>query len=122
MALCVSPPPHGFSQARCSSKMATLCPARASCSPHIALEGPPPTIAISAMVKVSPRAWNSAPCRGIPASGPLAGGKDHQTKTSLKYSTEKCCCPRRSASFLHDMHRASLYQIEQRHVHGQQAH
>src|SRR5580692_6213819 len=49
-ALWVKPPPQGFSQARCSSKIWTLCPARASCSPHIAPEGPPPTIAISAMV------------------------------------------------------------------------
>src|SRR6266446_2102207 len=39
MALCVRPPPQGFSQARCSSKRLTWWPARASCSPHIAPDG-----------------------------------------------------------------------------------
>src|SRR5437588_11987246 len=49
MALCVNPPPQGFSQARCSSNSLTLCPVRTSCSPHMAPEGPPPMIAISTM-------------------------------------------------------------------------
>src|SRR3979411_2566563 len=95
-ALCVSPPPQGFSHARCSSKILTLCPARASCSPHIAPDGPPPTIAISAMV-VS-RCEPGIPFRaGEPRPvGPLRDGEDHQAKTSLDYSTEYGRCRRRT--------------------------
>src|SRR4029077_1295501 len=127
MALCVSPPPHGFSQARCSSKILTLCPARASCSPHIAPEGPPPTIAISAMLvsRCEPRIpFPVAEPRPKGPSGdrPLGDGENHQAKTSLNYSTEQRRRRRRSGFITHYVHGAPLYHIEQCHVHREQAH
>src|ERR1700686_1595289 len=85
MALCVSPPPQGFSQARCSSKMWTVLPARASCSPHIEPDGPPPTITISAMSFLSLCCETESP--GVSPSG---DGENRLGKTSEKYSTEDC--------------------------------
>src|SRR5262245_41740014 len=82
MALWVSPPPQGFSQARCSSKIFTECPARASCSPHIDPDGPPPTIAISAM-----RSTRFLPDPS-PSSKPLCDGEDRQGEGREEYSTE----------------------------------
>src|ERR1700739_513441 len=70
-ALCVSPPPHGFSQARCSSKILTLWPARANCSPHIAPDGPPPTIAISVIFGSSLRAPHSLHAREFAGERPF---------------------------------------------------
>src|SRR5258708_39012024 len=69
-ALWVSPPPQGFSQARCSSKIVTVWPARANCSPHIAPDGPPPTIAISVMLLVT-RGPASLPAREFAGERPF---------------------------------------------------
>src|SRR5215467_3354710 len=102
MALCVSPPPQGFSQARCSSKILTEWPVRASSAPHMEPDGPPPTIAISAMCFLADlrRRSHTARCRcsGRDAfSGAelrvvvtLSDGKNHQGESSEEYSTEDC--------------------------------
>src|ERR1700730_1942117 len=108
MALCVKPPPQGFSQARCSSKILTLWPARASCSPHIAPDGPPPTIAISAMVVSRCEPGIPFPDVEPRPVGPLGDGEDHQAKTSLEYSTEQCRCRRRTGFFANNVHTAPL--------------
>src|SRR5579859_5453714 len=102
MALCVSPPPQGFSHARCSSKMLTSCPAAANCSPHIAPEGPPPTIAISDMVM-------TRFCEGL-FSG---DGEDHQAKSSEKYSTEDRRRQCRPCFLAHNVHPHPLKHAEQ---------
>src|SRR5215472_3305849 len=137
MALCVSPPPHGFSQARCSSNTFTLCPARASCSPHIEPEGPPPMIAISAITIFSLRSANSSfeaklaarksfahrtqmpGCSGYTSSG---DGEDHQTKTSQEYSTEYR--GRRSGAGLlsHNVHPPALERVNQSKIRAEQHH
>src|SRR2546423_8114939 len=94
MALWVSPPPQGFSQARCSSKISTWWPARASCSPHIAPEGPPPMIAILDMVSRGQLRISLAG-NEISRESPhrpadyLGDGEDHQAKTREQYSTEE---------------------------------
>src|SRR5215831_13183533 len=101
MALCVSPPPQGFSQARCSSNILTAWPARASSAPHMEPDGPPPTIAISAMsfsLHLRRRA-RTARCRwaaAMPSSKQHALGaeaydlgdrENHQGESSEEYST-----------------------------------
>src|ERR1700675_3176637 len=90
MALWVRPPPQGFSQAKCSSKMVTLLPARASCSPHMAPEGPPPTIAISAIATSSWHAANPSGCETRHSVGlvSLSNMDNQQAETLEKYSTE----------------------------------
>src|SRR5271156_456789 len=99
IALWVSPPPQGFSHARCSSKILTVCPARASCSPHIAPDGPPPTIAISAISHLarsrdirSGRGTQFAMAQGDGAKqvkSALKQREDHQKESGQKYSTEE---------------------------------
>src|SRR5437773_9402499 len=98
MALCVSPPPQGFSHARCSSKRFTLCPARASCSPHIAPEGPPPMIAISAMIVSDrvPRFFLPTRKRTLTncyddGQLPLGDGENHQPKTGKGIAPDYRC-------------------------------
>src|ERR1700680_720763 len=90
MALWVRPPPQGFSQAKCSSNMVTLLPARASCSPHMAPEGPPPTIAISAIVTSSWHAANPSGCETRHSVGLVSPSNmdNQQAETFEKYSTE----------------------------------
>src|SRR5262249_38012470 len=93
MALWVKPPPHGFSHAKCSSKILTLCPARASCSPHIAPEGPPPIIATSVifsnlLAKLVFQACKFQAAGSFPPKNLLGDGENHQAKSSQKYSTE----------------------------------
>src|SRR5262245_14813011 len=81
MALWVRPPPQGFSHARCSSKIFTECPARASCSPHIDPDGPPPTIAISDIKSTRLVGFRLR-------AKPLRDGEDRQGKGREEYSTE----------------------------------
>src|SRR5580700_3133517 len=130
MALFVSPPPQGFSHARCSSKMLTECPARASCSPHIAPEGPPPTIAISAIIALanerdfrSGANLRAGPEDGAsPANSPSKKREYHQEKSRQKYSTEerrRC----RSSSYRPDnIHPAPLHRRKHRKIQRQQHH
>src|SRR5216684_6728235 len=109
MALCVSPPPQGFSHARCSSKILTSCPASANCSPHIAPEGPPPMIAISDTL-IARREGQAF----------LGDGEDHQAKSSQKYSTEDRCRQRRTGFPPHQVHPHPLEHKEQRQEHREQ--
>src|SRR6267154_5835329 len=127
-ALCVSPPPQGFSQARCSSKMLTLCPARANCSPHIAPEGPPPTIAISVMFGSSLRSRTRSLRANLQAKRPFrpksrSGDREnHQAETSQKCSTEDRRRNCRSRLLSHNVHPQPLKQEEERKVQRQQDH
>src|SRR5271163_4357961 len=99
IALWVNPPPQGFSHARCSSRIFTVCPARANCSPHIAPDGPPPTIAISAISGLansrdirSGRGTHFAMARGTrpkQVKSPSKQREDHQEESGQKYSTEE---------------------------------
>src|SRR5437762_13819056 len=129
MALCVSPPPQGFSHARCSSKRFTLCPARASCSPHIAPEGPPPMIAISAMIVSDrvPRFFLPTRKRTLKncyddGQLPLGDGENHQAKTSQEYSTEYRCCRSRTCFLSHKIHPPPLQQVQQHEIGEEQDH
>src|SRR5215469_1599664 len=93
MALCVRPPPQGFSHAKCSSKIFTEWPARASCSPHMEPEGPPPTIAIIAMKRSHRRSTPEAIRSYIGVAlgrRSLSDGEDRQGESSQEYSTEDC--------------------------------
>src|ERR1700693_4182525 len=92
MGLCVSPPPHGFSHARCSSNMLTSCPASANCSPHIAPEGPPPIIAISDMLitrferaffQVTGKITRQKPARSIAPKTAAASTEPVSCRTSV---------------------------------------
>src|SRR5256885_13887266 len=115
MALCVSPPPHGFSHARCSSKMATSCPARASCSPHMAPEGPPPTIATFDMGRplavLKKREFRRES---------LCEREDRQGKTGAQYSTEDRCCRGTLCLTPHYVHRQPLQHRNNHKVQRQQ--
>src|SRR4029077_1881631 len=121
-SLCVSPPPQGFSQARCSSKMLTLCPARANCSPHIAPEGPPPTIAISVMFGSSLRPRIRSLRANLREIGSFrqksrsGDGENHQAETSQKYSTEERRGNCRSGLLSHNVHPQPLKQKKEREV------
>src|SRR5438270_3289975 len=137
MALCVNPPPQGFSQARCSSNSLTLCPVRASCSPHMAPEGPPPMIAISTMnflglpLEPSVRCANAArdpllrkdkrQKRSCGAT-PSGDGEDHQAKTSQEYSTECGGCRNRTGFLSHHIHPPPLQDMQEHEVGREQHH
>src|SRR5580704_14854091 len=127
MALCVKPPPHGFSQASRSSKISTEWPARASCSPHIAPEGPPPTIAMSVIWVFFLTASDSVagPLNNIaePAErlGPvlqaiLCDREDNHRKSSEEYSTEESRRQRRSGTLSDNIHTCTLEQAEHRQI------
>src|SRR5256885_6308766 len=119
MALWVRPPPQGFPHARRSSKMSTEWPARASCSPHMAPEGPPPTIAISAIFLFSRVLAGNAcfagrgTCRVRMLLADRSGdGENHQTKACEEYSTEKGGGCRGAAAGANNVHTAPLQQGE----------
>src|SRR6266849_145497 len=89
MALCVRPPPQGFSQARCSSKSVTSNPSRASRSPQMDPEGPPPTIATSRMrVPWSPIGF-PAIAQTLGHESRLRQRKNGRKKPGSQYSTEQ---------------------------------
>src|SRR5262249_51292267 len=72
-------------QARCSSKSFTEWPARASCSPHMEPDGPPPTIAISAIGFLAD--LSRFP---FPSAKALGDRENRQGESSEEYSTEDC--------------------------------
>src|SRR5712692_8492720 len=116
MALCVSPPPHGFSQARCSSNSVTLKPAPASRSAQIEPEGPPPTMAISRMRTSHPvaglspawmRPWDS-------------GQREHsRQKPSGQYSTKDRGCRRGTGAPADGIHPEPLKNRNERQEDGE---
>src|SRR6185437_12006378 len=98
-----------------------------SCSPHIAPEGPPPTIAISAMILS--RCWYRTPSLNAERTGggrvwqynfsrrsPSSGGKNHQAKPDEKYSTEKGRRRRRGGYFPDNFHAPNLERTKERKV------
>src|SRR4030095_7956616 len=64
--------------------MCTELPARASCSPHIEPDGPPPTITIAAI-----RFLSGSSGMRLRAARPSGDGENRQRKSSEEYSTEK---------------------------------
>src|SRR6266481_2358451 len=108
--------------------MWTLCPARANCSPHIAPDGPPPTIAISVMFGSSPRPA-FAPCARICRIKALSvqracsgDGENHQAESSKKYSTEDRCGNCRSGLPVHEVHAEPLEDEKEREVYRKEDH
>src|SRR5271163_4110287 len=130
IALWVNPPPQGFSHARCSSKIFTVCPARASCSPHIAPDGPPPTIAISAISRLAnfrevrfraryPLAM-ALRGRGQTVKSPSKQRENHQAKSCQEYSTEDRRRCRRPSNFPDNIHAPPLRNADGRKIRRQQ--
>src|SRR5271170_5066086 len=102
MALWVSPPPQGFSQARCSSKSVTSYPAEARRSPQIAPAGPPPTMAILRM-----------PCTS-------SDRKNRCKEPSREYSTEEGGGRRRAGVSVHGITTQTLKEGEDREISDQE--
>ena len=67
-ALCVSPPPQGFSQASFSSKRRTSRPPAASIAPAKAPAGPPPTMAMGCCVGICWPTYSVSKKRNSPAA------------------------------------------------------
>src|SRR4029077_16011089 len=103
----------GFSHARCSSKIRTLCPDRASCSPHIAPEGPPPTIAISDMFVSRWQLRSPQSCANSSGKSLSCDGEDRQAKTAHEYSTEDRCRRGRSCFSPCHIHAQTLQHAEE---------
>src|SRR5215470_14131380 len=108
--------------------MFTVCPARASSAPHIAPEGPPPTIAMSAIllfsdcvevrrrVEVLPRVTSRLrcpftcwPCQ----NGRSTDREDNHAKTSEEYSTEDSCRQCGPGAASDNIHTCTLEQAEE---------
>src|SRR5712692_3320833 len=116
MALCVSPPPHGFSQARCSSNSVTLKPAPASRSAQIEPEGPPPTMAISRMRTYHPVA---DPLSRMDARLASSQREHSRQKPGGQYSTKDGGCRRGAGAPADGIHPEPLKNRNERQEDGE---
>src|ERR1700722_941883 len=111
--------------------MFTVCPARASSAPHIAPEGPPPTIAMSAILlfsdrvevrrrggpaRVTPRLLARLPVGHRPKNGQSTDREDNHAKTSEEYSTEDSRRQCAAGAASDNIHTCTLEQAEDREI------
>src|SRR5579859_880087 len=99
--------------------MWTVLPARASRSPHIEPDGPPPTITISAMGYLSLCCETESP-----GAKPSGDGQYRQGKTSEQYSTEDCgggsrACPDPYYIHCHSLQNRKQHKIDHQQYEGE---